>query len=299
VVDCIQRLVHPVKVGHAGTLDPLATGVLLVCIGPATRLISRVQSGQKTYIGRFVLGQRSSTEDVEGTIVPGGDCSRVERSHVELLLPEFVGSILQTPPQVSALKVGGQRAYKLARRGVAVDLKPRPVDIYSLELTDFALPEFELRVTCGAGTYIRSLGRDIGERLGCGAVMSALCRTAIGSNPLEQAVSLQSLTKQVLREALIPPHEILPELPRRRLSQLEVMWVRQGRYIAIGELDSSELDIATATPDEASRVASSSREVMLIDEAGSMIGLAVLESAHSRLKPELIFPAETLLGGQR
>ena len=137
VVDHIQRLVHPAKVGHAGTLDPLATGVLLVCVGPATRLISRVQEGRKRYVGRFRLGQRSDTEDIDSEVVAGGDWSGVTRLQLEQLLPEFVGSILQTPPQISALKVGGQRAYKLARRGHVVDLKPRPVDVFSLELTEF------------------------------------------------------------------------------------------------------------------------------------------------------------------
>ena len=164
VVDHIQRLVHPAKVGHAGTLDPLATGVLLVCVGPATRLISRVQEGRKRYVGRFRLGQRSDTEDIDGEVVAGGDWSGVTRLQLEQLLPEFVGSILQTPPQISALKVGGQRAYKLARRGHVVDLKPRPVDVFSLELTEFEPPEFELRVELDRGrTFARSaatLARD-------------------------------------------------------------------------------------------------------------------------------------------
>ena len=122
VVDHVQKLVRPEKVGHAGTLDPLATGVLIVCVGPATRLITRVQQGRKRYVGRFLLGKRSDTDDTDGDVVDCGDWSRVTRQSLEQTLPEFLGTIQQTPPQISAVKVAGHRAYKLARRGEAVVL---------------------------------------------------------------------------------------------------------------------------------------------------------------------------------
>ena len=289
VVDRVQKLVYPAKVGHAGTLDPLATGVLLVCVGAATRLISRVQQGRKRYVGRFRLGQRSDTEDIEGQVVPAGDWSGVTRQQIEQLIPEFLGSILQTPPQISALKGGGQRAYKLARRGVVVELKPRPVDVFSLALMDFKPPELELHVECGTGTYIRSLGRDIGERLGCGAVMSGLSRTAIGPFRLEDAVSLDSLNVATLAGALVPPQAVLPELPRQKLGSSEIVAVRQGQT----------LPRRTATSDSSRAVSSREElrdplpegEVMLTDAAGTMIGLAVLDTSARCLRPTLVLSA--------
>ena len=289
VVDRVQTLVYPTKVGHAGTLDPLATGVLLVCVGPATRLISRVQQGRKRYVGRFRLGQRSDTEDIEGEVVPAGDWSGVTRQQIEQLIPEFLGSILQTPPQISALKVGGQRAYKLARRGVVVELKPRPVDVFSLKMTDFHPPEFELDVECGTGTYIRSLGRDIGERLGCGAVMSGLSRTAIGPFRLEDAVSLDSLNVVTLAGALVPPQAVLPELPRRTLGSNEIVAVRQGQTLPC-RIATSDSSRAVSSREEL-RDLLPEGEVMLTDAAGTMIGLAVLDSSARCLRPTLVLSA--------
>ncbi len=290
VVDRVQKLVYPAKVGHAGTLDPLATGVLLVCVGPATRLISRVQQGRKRYVGRFRLGQRSDTEDIEGQIVPAGDWSGVTRQQIEQLLPEFLGSILQTPPQISALKVGGERAYKLARRGVVVDLKPRPVEVFSLDMTDFKPPEFELQVECGTGTYIRSIGRDIGERLGCGAVMSGLTRTAIGPFRLEEAVTLDSLNMAALATALVPPQAVLPELPRRTLGSNEIMAVRQGQSLSCLQPDTHDPS-RTVSLDEEWFDPKSKSEIMLTDATGAMIGLALPDISARCLRPTLVLSA--------
>ena len=165
VVNQVVRLVRPAKVGHAGTLDPLATGVLVVCVGHATRLINLVQEGRKRYRGRFRLGQTSDTDDVTGNVQPAGDWSGITKTQLEAELVEFIGQIQQVPPQFSAVHVQGQRAYDLARRGVAVELTARPVEVFSLQLTAFEPPDFELDVVCGSGTYIRSIGRDLGTRL--------------------------------------------------------------------------------------------------------------------------------------
>ncbi len=286
VVDRVQKLVYPAKAGHAGTLDPLATGVLLVCVGPATRLISRVQQGRKRYVGRFQLGHRSDTEDIEGEVVPAGDWSSVTQLQIEQLFPEFLGSILQTPPQISALKVGGERAYKLARRGVVVDLKPRPVEIFSLAMRDFQPPEFELHVECGTGTYIRSLGRDIGERLGCGAVLSGLCREAIGPFRLEDAVSLNSLDVKRLATALVPPQAILPDLPCWTLDSGEIVAVRQGRVLPA----TSDSPPTSLLRDE-SHNSVPCREIMLTDATGNMIGLAQHDISARCLRPTLVLSA--------
>ena len=199
----------------------------------------------------------------------------ITSEQIEQLLPDFLGTIQQTPPQISAIKVGGHRAYKLARRGESVELEPRPVEVFSLKVTDFQPPEFELGIECGSGTYIRSIGRDLGERLGCGAVMSKLCRTTVGPFTLASSVSLNSLNGTSLREMLIPPLAVVAELPRRRLDQNEILLVRQGRPVASGI--SADID--------------SCGEVALTDIDERLIGIAVLDPATWRLLPRLILPA--------
>ena len=271
-VDHVLKLVRPSKVGHAGTLDPLATGVLIVCVGAATRVITRVQQGRKRYVGRFLLGKRSDTEDTDGKVVEGGDWSGVTRSQLERLLPEFLGTIQQTPPQISAVKVAGHRAYKLARRGEAIELEPRPVEVFSMRISLFEPPEFELEIECGSGTYVRAIGRDLGERLGCGAVMSALNRTAIGRFELADAVPLASLNATSLRDSLMSPLAAVTELPQRKLDPAECVRVRQGRPIPWGFLPDADCH----------------GEVTLIDAAENMVGIAQVDPSQQQLLPKLI-----------
>lgn len=214
VVDEVNRLLRQrgftrgtlPKVGHAGTLDPMATGVLVVAIGSATRLIELVQSRPKEYRGSFLFGKRSNTDDVSGQVVDG-DLTRaaaVTHAELETALTAFRGRIEQVPPAFSAVRVEGRRAYKLARRGHVPELNAKPVEIHRLEIVSFDPPELTLEIECGSGTYIRSLGRDIGERLGCGAVMSALTRTRVGSFELSDAISISSLTAELLPSRLQP-----------------------------------------------------------------------------------------------
>ena len=272
VVDLVQKLVRPAKVGHAGTLDPMATGVLIVCVGAATRLMTRVQQARKRYVGRFLLGKRSDTDDTDGDIVQGGDWSGITLADLEQTLPEFLGTIQQTPPQISAVKVAGQRAYNLARRGVNVELEPRPVEVFSLKISMFNPPEFELEIECGSGTYVRSIGRDMGERLQCGAVMSALTRTSIGRFELADAVPLGSLNAMSLKDALLVPHAAVAELPQRRLNPAEIVFIRQGRPIPWGLL-----------PDADCR-----GEVALFDTAENMVGIAQADVTQRQLIPKLV-----------
>ena len=174
----LRRLVRPQKVGPSGMLDPLATGVLVVCVGPATKLIEYVQRMPKRYVGEFLLGRRSATEDVEGEVELLSDPPIPTRDDIESILPNFLGKIQQRPPQHSAVKIAGQRAYTLARAGKQVEVRPRDVEIHSLRLLHFDYPSLKMEVACGSGTYIRSLGRDIAESLGTAAVMQNLQRTA-------------------------------------------------------------------------------------------------------------------------
>jgi tRNA pseudouridine55 synthase len=205
VVDAVKRLVRPEKVGHAGTLDPLASGVLVIGVGQATRLVEYVQMMPKRYSATFLLGFTSTTEDVEGQLTQIAGAVPPAREELERAAAEMIGQIEQRPPDYSALKVGGRRAYALARAGEDFQLSPRAVRIDRLEVTRYSYPELCLEIECGSGTYVRSLGRDLAERVGTSAVMSALVRSAIGSFLLETAVDPEQLARDNLGGHLLSP----------------------------------------------------------------------------------------------
>jgi len=232
IVDRVARLVWPAKAGHAGTLDPLATGVLVVCVGQATRLVPYVQRMHKRYHATFLFGRRSNTDDIEGEVTLLSDAPIPTQEAVEKALPLFLGEINQRPPAHSAIKVAGQRAYQLARRGATVELAPRPVTIYSLSVVRFNYPELQLDIECGSGTYVRALGRDLAASLGTAAVMSALKRTAIGAFRVEDAVPLDELTAETLPSHLRPALPAVADLPRITLDDAQLVEIRHGRPIA-------------------------------------------------------------------
>lgn len=205
VVDRVQRLVKPAKVGHAGTLDPLASGVLVLGIGQATRLVEYVQEMPKQYRATFLLGRTSTTEDVDGEITLLADAVPPTHERLAQVAQELTGEIQQRPPAFSALKVSGRRAYDLARAGQQVELAPRTVRIDRLDIVRYEYPELCVDVTCGGGTYVRSLGRDLAERAGSAAVMSALERTAIGRFTLADAIEPATLSDDNLSPYLLPP----------------------------------------------------------------------------------------------
>ncbi|HET6880558.1 MAG TPA: tRNA pseudouridine(55) synthase TruB [Pirellulales bacterium] len=230
-VDCVKRLVRPAKSGHAGTLDPLASGVLVICVGAATRLIEYVQAMPKRYTGTFLLGRESDTEDVEGDVRLLTDARRPTLDELRIAAAKKVGCIEQRPPAYSALKVQGRRAYDLARAGHEVELAPRPVMVYRLEVARYEYPELVLDVECGSGTYIRSLGRDLAESLGTATVMSALVRTAIGSFQIADAWLTERLTRENLAEWLRPSLNAVSSLPTVVLSHTEVERIQHGLAI--------------------------------------------------------------------
>ena len=269
VVDGVQRLVRPAKAGHAGTLDPLATGVVVVCIGQATRLIEYVQRMRKSYRATFLLGRTSDTEDIEGEVVELAAAPEPTEAEITLAAQSFLGEIMQRPPAFSAIKVKGRRAYELARAGKQVELEPRPVTVYDLQVVSYAHPQLVVDVTCSRGTYVRSLGRDLAESLVTSAVMSALVRTAIGEFRVEDAVDLGSLSNDTLAEHLLPPAAAVADLPTIELNADELQLVRHGRAFA-------------------SSAASSAAEVAAFDAAGSLV--AILEPADAeQLKPIRVF----------
>jgi tRNA pseudouridine55 synthase len=180
-----------VKTGHAGTLDPLATGLLIICTGKFTKRIEEFQNQQKEYTGSFVLGATTPSYDLETAVEIAGDCTGLSPEQLRAAAQKFTGVFPQIPPVYSARFVNGTRAYEYARAGQEVVMEPRTVDVAEFDITRIALPEIEFRIACSKGTYIRSLARDFGVELGCGAYLSALCRTRIGSYHVNDALSLE------------------------------------------------------------------------------------------------------------
>lgn len=169
------------RVGHAGTLDPLAEGVLVVATGKCTKLLPDAEKSRKTYLARVYLGATSSTDDAEGLIAPSVQAKEASLARIKEVSSSFVGSILQRPPQFSALKIRGRRAYDLARKGIEIEMEPRRVDVFSIVIVSYLWPHLELRVETGKGVYIRSLARDIGHALGTGGYLEGLVRERVGA----------------------------------------------------------------------------------------------------------------------
>ncbi len=192
------------KVGHAGTLDPLATGVLLCCLGRATKVIPHLMDAGKTYRATVDLAATSNTDDLEGDVTPVTVAAPPSRDAIEAALPDFQGFIMQRPPAFSAINVGGKRAYKLAREGKAPEMKPRPVRIDDIRIESYDWPEVVLSINCGKGTYIRSLARDLGSAIGTGGMLTGLVRTHVGPYDLSMAQTPQSITRPVTPEHLLP-----------------------------------------------------------------------------------------------
>lgn len=220
------------KIGHAGTLDPLADGVLVLCLGSATRLSEYVMQSSKRYRARVHLGVVTDTYDAEGRILRQQDASHVTRADVEQALAHFWGEIEQVPPMYSAIKQGGRKLYELARAGEEVERPARRVTISALTVSEWQPPEFTLEVTCSAGTYIRSLAYDLGERLGVGAHLSGLTRTASGAFTLDQAVTLDMLlSSDIWLQYLIAPQAALADWPVVQLDAAALEHLRYGRAI--------------------------------------------------------------------
>ena len=272
-VDRVVRCVRPTKVGHAGTLDPIARGVLVVCLGPATRLIQFVQRMPKTYTAEFQLGVRSPTDDVESATAPLIDPPRPTLAAIQAACQQFVGQIPQRPPDFSAAKVRGQRAYALARKGASFELPPREVVVHSLAVVRYEYPQLELEITCGSGTYIRSLGRDLADNLGTAAVMTALCRTAIGHFRQCDALPIDEVSADSIAGCLQPATSAVSELPQRVLSESEVLRLARGQSIR----------------DAAAGGQPTEEEIAGVDSQGELVALLVRRDAEA-LRPRKNFP---------
>jgi tRNA pseudouridine55 synthase len=205
VVKKVRNALRIKKVGHAGTLDPLASGLLIVCAGKMTKQIETFMGQEKEYTGTFVLGETTESFDLEKPVITVADPSHLTLTQIEEAVKQLTGTIQQVPPMHSAIKVDGKRVYESARAGKEVKIEARPVEVREFEITRFEGNEIDFRISCSKGTYIRSLARDLGEILGVGAYLKKLCRTRIGNYRLEDARELLSLVEEIKNR----PHENL------------------------------------------------------------------------------------------
>jgi tRNA pseudouridine55 synthase len=268
VVDRVRKLFGTKRVGHAGTLDPDATGVLVLGLGRATRLLAYAQAGPKTYLATAFLGVTTSSLDASGSVTSEAPVD-VEPAGLEDACARFVGAIEQIPPMVSAVKVGGERLYEKARRGETVERAPRRVTVHELEVVDFRSPEVDLRIRCSTGTYVRTLIADIGDALGCGAHTTKLRRTEAGGFSIEDAVDLETLGTTHLRPVTA----------------------------AVQQLGSLEVDDETATRiSHGQRLALPGPLEVAEDEAIALVHGADLLAVYRR-KSDALVPDRVLAGG--
>jgi tRNA pseudouridine55 synthase len=270
VVDRVQHLFpRGTKIGHTGTLDPLATGVLVVCVGAATRLTEYLQSMTKTYRAGIRLGSYSDTDDADGAVTEVQGAAP-DRAAVEQCLSGFIGFIEQTPPKYSAAKLKGRRAYDLARRGQEVALRPRRVHIGRIDIVSYEYPQLEIEVRCGKGTYIRSLARDIGELLHCGGLIQTLRRTKVGWFRAEDALSLDADAESI-RAQLLPLSAAVPYLVQVQLDDTRLRNLRHGLAVPAEVVVSPEDD-----------------DVAILDSQGELVALGRFDRATGLLHPKKV-----------
>jgi len=292
VVNAVQKLVKPARCGHAGTLDPMATGVLVIGVGAATRLVPWIQQGHKVYRAEVRLGVRSDTDDRTGRLTEG----RVDRppsaDEVRQAAACFVGDIEQVPPRFSAVHIGGRRAHALARKGVEFDLTPRRVHVARFDVVDYAWPRTVCEIACGSGTYIRALARDWGEALGCGAILEELQRTQVGSYCLDAAVDVETLRRDGVEPHLLPLRSAVPTLPAIACNEDDVRALLQGRSIAVDFerllRDAPRSSYPAVSGDDA---APASQECALVTAAGCLVAIGTL-GRDGRAAPHTVFPIE-------
>lgn len=228
----VRRLTNIKRVGHTGTLDPLAEGVLPILIGRATSLCSYITETEKSYTARVKLGITTDTEDITGNVLTENKVS-VSEENLKRVAESFLGESMQIPPMFSAIKVDGKRLYSLARQGESVERTPRKIFVKSIAVRDFCGDEFYMDVTCGKGTYIRSLCRDIGEKLGCGATMTELTRTKTAGFSIENCVPLDSLTEENIKDYILPTDKAVENIPQVRVTEKQAVRFSNGGMLDV------------------------------------------------------------------
>lgn len=274
VVAAVRRILKEKRIGHTGTLDPMATGVLVLCVGKATRIAQYIEAGEKEYHAVMRLGIETDTLDAQGKIVRSCEFDPPSAEKLVELMSRFTGPLMQQPPVYSALKVAGVPSYKLAREGNPKPLAPRSVHIKSITLTTYDCPLVGFTVTCSKGVYIRSLCADMGKALGMGAHLTSLIRTRSGNFTLQNAKTLDQLADCVAEgnsEALMTIDHALGEFPAIRLKEKDSIRILHGNRVNF--------------PEEAANLCAG--RVRLLDESGRLLALA--NCAEGTLKPEIVF----------
>lgn len=237
----VKRIYQAAKAGHTGSLDPLASGMLPVCLGEATKISAYLLDADKVYRFRCELGKKTTTADAEGEVIQTRPYEHITRADVEKILPQFTGDLMQVPPMYSALKKDGKRLYELAREGIEVEREPRPVTIYKLELVSFRPGEMELQATCSKGTYVRTLAEDMGEVLGCGAYITELRRLSVGPYAgmemvtLEQLHALADQGMEQLDARLLSLDTGLMNWPAVQLDADSAYYIKQGQPVLVAK----------------------------------------------------------------
>ncbi|MBA3944689.1 MAG: tRNA pseudouridine(55) synthase TruB [Herpetosiphonaceae bacterium] len=239
VVAQVRRLSRQKRVGHGGTLDPAATGVLPIGLGDATRLLEYLVEGKKSYQAIIRLGSTTTTDDAEGPLITSAPVPSLTTTDLEAAFAPFIGVIAQVPPAYSAIQVAGQRMYDLARQGQEIELPPRTVEIDRIALLDWSSPDVSVLVTCGKGTYIRALARDVGAALGCGAHLARLRRTAVGPLAVEQAITLDALRADpnLLSARMLSPAAAVADWPRAVVDEPTRQAIRHGRAVPLSGVE--------------------------------------------------------------
>lgn len=278
VVDVLRKVTGIRKIGHAGTLDPLATGLLVMCIGQATRLSQYLTALDKEYEGAMRLGLTSASHDLEGEITATVPVDpNLSLDDIQEACKHFTGNIQQVPPMVSAVKIGGKRLYKLARAGKEIDRPPRSVTVDEFRITQWNAPDAELVVRCSSGVYVRTLCHDVGQQLGCGSLLAKLRRTRVGKFRLEDAATLDALdSKEAVLQRAIPMGEVL-DFPSVVVNEMQKQMLAEGNAISGLNLPESG--------------GASSDLIQLKDAEGKLIALAVPipSAAGFRLQPKCVF----------
>jgi len=274
VVARIRKLLKQKRVGHAGTLDPAASGVLPICIGQGTRVAEYLSESGKAYQAEILFGIVTDTYDSEGTIVRTTDVAELTLAEIEAVLPQFLGPQMQLPPLYSAIKLQGQPAYKRMRAGEEITLEARPVEIYQLQILDWQPPRLTLAIECSKGTYIRSLAYDLGEHLGCGAHLSALVRTRSGPFTLSESVTLAQIAEAIeqgsIAQLVQPADTALQNYPALHLDASTVERVLHGNAFHYAEQPQAAL-------------------ARVYDTLGHFLAIATWDAEHQLWQPKKVF----------
>jgi tRNA pseudouridine55 synthase len=279
VVARVRKILQQKRVGHTGTLDPMATGVLPICVGQATRVAEYLSESGKAYRAEITFGTVTDTYDAKGIVIRTASTDALTLKRIESLLPRFLGPQLQAPPLYSAIKIQGQPAYKHARAGEGLTLEPREVEITQLQIVDWQHPKLTLEVECSKGTYIRSLAYDLGEALGCGAYLSALLRTRSGPFSIEQSLTLEQLRdvheQGQLATCLFPTDYALQNYPAIHLDEETAQRVLHGNAFYY------QLDTAI-----------SPSLARLYSPAGRFLAIAVWDAEHVLWRPKKVLAVQ-------